>query len=164
MHPLFIRYPKLEFESNLQKMDVPLQVLVQIGGATVINLKLSLRTKGQVNIAGNVLSGTCDEIETKTVVVSSKIGDIDATLVNDVMDELFTKTIIPDVNAFFKKGFMLPCIEKVRMFVCFATVTPPAVDREDPKPSSVLHLPSFLPLCCPSITTSINITPLSPTR
>ena len=107
------RFPKLEFDKGLQMIDVPLRVLVKVDGATIINLKLSLKTRGDLAIRGTKITGTCEEIKTKTVVVSSKIGDIDADVANDIMDDIFLKTIIPDVNAFFKKGFNLPCVDKV---------------------------------------------------
>lgn len=109
------RYPLAEFDHDNVILDMPVDLTVQVGGADVLTLGLSLTVEGNMQHANNVLSGQVTSASHTTTVKSSQIGDIAVGSIEGVIDDILDNTVLPQINAVITKGVTLPIDQYVTL-------------------------------------------------
>ena len=92
-----------------------MDLTVQVGGADVLTLGLSLTVEGNMQHTNNVLSGQVTSATHTTTVKSSQIGNIAVDSIEGVIDDILDNTVLPQINAVITKGVTLPIDQYVTL-------------------------------------------------
>jgi len=109
------RFPRAEFDHNNIILDMPVDLKVQVGGADVLNLAISLTVEGNMQHVNNVLSGQVTSATHTTSIKSSQIGNIALDQIEGVIDNILDNTVLPKVNAVIIAGVTLPIDQYVTL-------------------------------------------------
>ena len=109
------RYPRAEFDHDNVILDMPVDLTVQVAGADVLSLALSLTVEGNMKHMNNVLSGQITAATHTTTIKSSTIGNIAVSQIEGVIDNILDNTVLPKINAVIMKGVTLPIDQYVTL-------------------------------------------------
>jgi len=109
------RYPRAEFDHDNIILDMPVELSVQVAGADVLTLALSLTVEGNMQHSNNVLSGQVTSATHTSSIKSSQIGSINVDDIEGVIDDILNNTVLPKINAVIVKGVTLPIDQYVSL-------------------------------------------------
>ena len=92
-----------------------MELSVQVAGADVLTLSLSLTVEGNMQHSNNVISGQVTSATHTSSIKSSQIGSINVDDIEGVIDDILNNTVLPKINAVIVKGVTLPIDQYVSL-------------------------------------------------
>lgn len=109
------RYPRAEFDHDNVIVDMPVNLMVEVGGSDVITLAITLTVEGNMQHTNNVLSGQITSATHTTSITSSSVGSVTVDQIDSVVDDILENTVLPQINTIITKGVTLPIDQYVNL-------------------------------------------------
>ena len=107
------RYPTIEFDADEVFINIPVDVSVMVNDSLVFDLAINMTVEAALYNVDNVVSAVVVGSVHNATLVSSVLPDDITDKLDDVVEFVVTKTILPELNLVLKKGIDIPTSDYV---------------------------------------------------